>query len=155
MSELKSAYKYTFLAVMLMVALGGLALALLYVIDPGKSGRQQLAAKAKKALNMKFVFLAYVQCQEEKGHTPKSAQDIAPYLIGTPPEIMEALQNGKLVVQWGAPCDIPTPEADGVVLAYWEDPVFDGEVCVMAQSGKSSLWSRAAFEAAPKAKPSR
>jgi hypothetical protein len=115
--------------------------------------------KAKLLLvnKMKFLSIAYAAHEDAKRRPPSSLAELAPYLEGSPPEILAALQSEQLVVQWGATLNpnLGAAAAAGTVLAHWDDPVLDGGVCVLAQNGASSIWSRQAFDAAPKAQPAK
>jgi hypothetical protein len=113
--------------------------------------------KAKLLLvnKMKFLSIAYVYHQEQKGRPPASLAELEPILKDDPPEILTALRSERLVVQWGAALNPNLGAAEGTVLAYWDDPVLDGDVCVLAQNGASSIWPRQKFDAAPKAQPAK
>jgi hypothetical protein len=112
---------------------------------------REAAARAKRANQLKMVGLAYHDFQNSKGKAPAAPADLLP-LLTTDPETAQALQNGDIVILWGAQVPGDFPQGTSLtVLGYDKDvPTKGGPVLLGDASTK--IMTAAEFNAAPRPK---
>ncbi len=117
----------------------------------GCGGVRQAAQKAKRDNQLKAVALAYHNCNDATGKGPANAAQLGKYLADFP-EALQAVQNGDIVVYWGAkvPTDFPAG-ASNTVLAYEKAVPSNGGLVAMGDASTRSM-TAAEFAAAPKPK---